>query len=211
MNGKCYSREIVNAIAAKMECTKGEEKTKGELGIQNREGTDANEKVCVDLSKATHPVSPCELNDGTEWTKSGGKCYWHRAGVLPEGCPGKIRVGDSCWDDASNILICKGARDGKQYKSRSEYCEGSVKYTSPTVSEYKCTKGKLSGSKCLVDVSKEVEYKISCDEGYTNYLDRVCYNKNETVDYVTGLTCDKGGRLENDRCVFYEVIDAKEK
>ena len=52
---------------------------------------------------------------------------------------------------------------------------------------------------------------LSCDDGYTNYLDRVCYNKNETIDYVTGLTCDKGGRLENDRCVFYEVIDAKEK
>ena len=210
-DNKCVGTESVSATPAKYACSKGVAKTRYEAGLTGKNDGDAKDIVCVDTSKATHPVSPCELNDGTEWTKSGGKCYWHRAGVLPEGCPGKIRVGDSCWDDASNILICKGARDGKQYKSRSEYCEGSVKYTSPTVSEYKCTKGKLSGNKCLVDVSKEVEYKISCDDGYTNYLDRVCYNKNETVDYVTGLTCDKGGRLENDRCVFYEVIDAKEK
>ena len=43
-------------------------RTKAEAGIANQENSDANEYVCIDLSNATHPVSPCEANDGTEYT-----------------------------------------------------------------------------------------------------------------------------------------------
>ncbi len=208
---KCITTETVAAKPSKYSCSKGTAKTRYEAGLTNKNDGDANDIVCVDTSNGTHPVSPCELNDGTEWTKSGGKCYWHRAGKLPSGCPGKIEVNGECWDDASKVLICKGARDGKQYKSRDEYCEGSVKYTKPIVSEYKCSEGTLSGSKCIVEVENNLDYKVTCGEGLTNYQDRVCLDYNNSKDYVVGLTCDKDARLEGNKCVYYEVIDAKGK
>ena len=209
-NGKCYSRETVNAIAAKMECTKGEEKTKGELGIQNREGTDANEKVCVDLSKATHPVSPCELNDGTEWKKANGKCYWHRAGLLPSGCPGKIRVGNECWDDASNVLICKGARDGKQYKSRNDYCEKSIKIIEPTVTEYRCEDDFiLEGDKCKRETVHDTHIEKICPSGYTLLDSGQCINKKKTADKIDGSYCEHpNAKREGNECIIFDIKEA---
>ena len=210
-DGKCYSRETINAIAAKTECTKGEEKTKGELGIQNKEGTDANEKVCVDLSKATHPVSPCELNDGTEWKRANGKCYWHRAGLLPSGCPGKIRVGNECWDDASNVLICKGARDGKQYKSRSDYCENSIKIIEPTVTEYRCEDDFiLDGNKCKRETIHDTHLEKICPSGYTLLDSGQCINKKKTTNKIDGSYCEHpDAKREGNECIIYEIIDAK--
>jgi hypothetical protein len=210
--GKCVGTEKVNATPAKYSCSKGTAKTRYEAGLTGKNAGDANDIVCVDTSKATHPVSPCELNDGTEWTKANGKCYWHRAGILPSGCPGKVQVNGACWDDASKVLICKGARDGKQYSSRSEYCEGSVKYTNPTVSGYKCNSGyTLSGTKCLKEVTRNPITKHACERGLTLYQDRICLNYKETSDYVTGLTCSKDARLEGEKCVYYEVEDALRK
>ncbi len=210
-NGKCYRRETVNAIAAKTECTKGEEKTKGELGIQNREGTDANEKVCVDLSKTTHPVSPCELNDGTEWTKSGGKCYWHKAPIIATGCPGKIKVNGFCWDDASNVLICKGARDGKQYKSRNDYCEKSIKIIEPTVTEYRCEDDFiLEGNKCKREIVHDSHNEKICPSGYTLLDSGQCINKKKTANKIDGSYCENpDSRREGNECVIYKRVEAK--
>lgn len=209
-NGKCYYRETINAIAAKTECTKGEEKTKGELGIQNKEGTDANEKVCADLSKATHPVSPCELNDGTEWTKSGGKCYWHKAPVIESGCPGKIKVNGFCWDDASNVLICKGYRDGKQYKSRNDYCEHSIKIIEPTVTEYRCEGDFiLERDKCKREIVHDTHLEKICPSGYTLLDSGQCINKKKTADKIDGSVCENpDSRREGNECIILDIKDA---
>ncbi len=213
VEGKCVGKEEVAAKAANYTCSKGTAMTRYEAGLTGKNAGDAKDIVCVDTSNATHPMSPCEAGkagDGTEYLESGGKCYWHRAGVLPEGCPGKIKVGDSCWDDASNILICKGARDGKRYSSRSEYCEGSVKYTNPTVSEYKCDSGyTLEGKKCIKEVTKEPTLKIACADGLISYEDRACLNPKDVAEFVIGYTCPSEARLENNKCVYYEVVDAK--
>ena len=214
-DNKCVGTEEVAATPSKYTCSKGTAMTRYEAGLTGKNDGDAKDIVCVDTSNATHPMSPCEAGkagDGTEYLESGGKCYWHRAGLLPEGCPGKIKVGDACWDDGSNVLICKGARDGKQYSSRSEYCEGSVKYTKPTVSEYKCESGyTLDGKKCIKEITKDPSLKVACGKGLTSYQDRACIDYNDTADFVTGYTCTGGAKLENNKCVYYEVEDAMRK
>ena len=207
---KCVIERSSNAIPAKYSCSKGTAKTRYEAGLTNKNDGDANDVVCVDTSSATHPVSPCELNDGTEWTKSGGKCYWHRAGLLPEGCPGKVKVNGECWDDASNVLICKGARDGKRYSSRSEYCEGTVKYTKPTVSEYKCNgNAKLSGTKCITTESVAAEKERACKTGYKLVNNDRCINESNVKELEEGYVCGKdNSKLEGDTCILFETKEA---
>ena len=204
---QCILERIVNAIPSKYSCSKGTAKTKYEAGLTNKDSGDANDIVCEDTSNATHPVSPCELNDGTEHTTSGGKCYWHRAGKLPSGCPGKIEVNGECWDDASKVLICKGARDGKQYSSRNEYCEGSVKYNSPTVSEYKCEgNATLQNGKCLVKEEQPAERERICPSGFKKVENDRCINENNTKEFEDGYICPKENtRLEGDTCILLEV------
>ena len=206
---ECVRTVSIAATPSKYTCSKGTAKTRAEAGLTGHNAGDAKDIVCEDTSKATHPVSPCELNDGTEWTKLGGKCYWHRAPVIDTGCPGKIKVDGFCWDDASNVLICKGARDGKQYKSRNDYCEGSVKYTNPTVSEYKCDSGyKLDGKKCTKEESSPAEHERACPDGFKLVNNDKCIDMNNQSEKVDGFYCDKNARLEDNKCVYYEVEEA---
>ena len=210
---ECSRMVYMDATPLKYHCTSGEAKTRLELGLTNANDGDANEVVCVDLSKATHPVSPCELpaSDPTERKMIGGKCYWHRAPVLPTGCPGKIKVGGECWDDASNVLICAGYRDGKRYKSRSEYCEHSIKYLKPIITEYKCEEQdyKLNGSKCEKEETYKAPHVRTCPSNYTKIEDSRCINLNKTTNKVEGLTCEDDARFKNNMCITYEIIDAK--
>ena len=211
----CYRKLVSDAIPSKYSCSKGEAKTRLELGLSSANDGDANEVTCVDLSNATHPVSPCELpaSDPTERKMIGGKCYWHRAPVIATGCPGKIKVAGECWDDASNVLICAGYRDGKQYKSRTEYCEHSIKYIKPTVTEYKCEEDfTLKGNKCEKEESFPAPHKRICPAGYTIIDNSNCINLNKTTYKVGGFVCEGDNtRLVNKDCVAYEIVDAKGK
>ena len=207
---KCKRTQKFQAEAVKYECTSGVEMTKYQAGYADKNEKGADEKVCVDISKAKHPVSPCETHDGTEWTKSGGKCYWHRAPVIESGCPGKVKVGGMCWDDASNILICEGARDGRRYSSRDQYCEKSVKILPPTVTEYKCPDDyTLEGDKCLKEEIEDAEYEGVCPSGYTNVFNDRCINKNKTNNTEKGYVCEyENSKLKGNECIIYEIIQA---
>ena len=209
---KCYRTEEREARPAEWECTSGEKKTRLEMGLTGADAGDANDAVCVDLSKATHPVSPCELNDGTEWTKANGKCYWHRAPVIDTGCPGKIRVNGECWDDASNILICAGARDGKKYNSRGEICEGSIKYIDPVVTKYKCEEGfEVEGNKCIRKESYPAGNDIQCEDG-SEKKDGRCIFKDKITEMIDGYRCEGPNlRLNGDKCIKLEVVEPKHK
>ncbi len=208
---KCVIERSSNAIPAKYSCSKGTAKTRYEAGLTNKNDGDANDVVCVDTSSATHPVSPCELNDGTEWTKSGGKCYWHRAGLLPNGCPGKIRVNGECWDDATGIYICPGYRDGKQYKSTSEYCEHSIKYYDPVVTEYKCPDDhKLEGDMCIKEEIEDANREKACPDGYTEINKDRCLDMSTEEEKEKGYYCEKeNSRLEENKCILFEEVPAK--
>ncbi len=196
---KCIRTETREAQPKSFTCTSGELTKKSD-----------NSYVCADTSKATHPMSPCELHDGTETTMSGGKCYWHRAPVIAEGCPGKIRIGGMCWDDASNILVCRGARDGKQYSSRSEYCEGSVKYTNPVVSEYTCESGfTLNGTKCVREEEEEAQRERVCPSGTTKIDGDRCINTSKEKALEDGYVCDKENtETHGNVCITYEKVEA---
>lgn len=213
LNGtKCLRTNVLNAEPTKYLCEKGESKTRAEMNLTDVNSGDANDIVCVDLSTATHPVTPCELppGDPTERMSYGGKCYWHRAPVLPEGCPGSIKVAGECWQDASNIYICEGYRDGKQYKSKNEYCEHSIKYIEPIVTEYKCPEDYvLNGNKCEKEESEDAMHERYCKEGYSLVNNDRCINYNKTTNKENGLVCNKENeRLKGNQCITYEIIDA---
>lgn len=209
-DNKCVREQVMEATPSKYVCNSGTAKTRLELGLTGPNDGDANYVVCVDTSNGTHPVSPCETNDGTEYTFSGGTCYWHRAPVIAEGCPGKIQVNGECWDDASNILICVGARDGKRYNSRDEFCENSIKYTDPIVSEYKCEieNAKLSKDKCIIEEVEDAQKERYCPNGYTKTEEDRCINKNNIKEKQDGYYCEFGKRLEKDECITIESIEA---
>jgi hypothetical protein len=210
VDNKCVRTITMNAIAAKTECKSGTEMTRYKAGLTSKNAGDANEKVCVDTSHATHPISPCETHDGTEYTVVGGKCYWHRAPVIASGCPGKIQVNGMCWDDASNILICEGNRDGKQYSSRSDYCEGSIKMVQPSVTEYKCEEGfTLKGTKCTKEEKEDAFNILECPNGYTQVNNDRCINTNNIKAKEDGYKCpDDRMRLKGTSCITYEEIEA---
>lgn len=207
---KCIRTITMNAEPSKYSCNKGEVKTRLEIGLTNPGSGDANDIVCVDLSSATHPVSPCEANDGTEYTIVGGVCYWHRAPVIASGCPGKVQVAGECWDNATGIYICPGYRDGKRYSSRSEYCENSIKYFDPIVSEYKCPSDySLSGSKCMKDEIEDAIHERICPSGYSLVNNDRCIDYNKNVSKENGFVCNKENtRLEGNTCIVYDIVEA---
>ena len=212
LKGKKCVREVkIDAEAVDFTCPYGQEMTNYEAGLTEKDAGNANDKVCVDVSNATHPVSPCETHDGTEYTIAGGKCYWHRAPVIAEGCPGKVQVNGECWDDASNIYICEGFRDGKRYSSRDEYCENSIKMVPPTVTEYKCPSDyKLDGAACYKDEVEDAFYEMVCPSGYNQVFNDRCINKNKIGNTEKGLVCKyESSRLKGDTCVIYDIIESK--
>ncbi len=214
-NGKCINKIIVNAAPSKYECSKGYAKTRYEAGLTGAKDGDAKDVVCVDASNATHPVTPCEAGkagDGTEYLESGGKCYWHRAPVIDSGCPGKVQVGGDCWDDATGIYICIGNRDGKRYSSKDEFCEGSIKYTQPTVTEYKCQIDYiLEGNKCIKNEEEDPHHVMGCSEGYTKADNNRCLDMEHPKEKEKGYICPNEARLEKNKCVYYETMPANRK
>lgn len=210
-DGKCVRTSSIPANPTKYTCPYGEESTRYKAGLTNKDAGDANDIVCIDTSNAKHPVSPCETHDGTEYTVSGGKCYWHRAPVISNGCPGKVLVDGMCWDDASNVLICEGYRDGKKYNNRSEYCEHSINYIDPTITEYNCPKDyTLDNNKCLKDEIEEASYEQICPSGFNKVNGDRCINNNKTINKVDGFICEgENIRLKGNICIIYDLVEAK--
>lgn len=211
LNGdKCNRTVSINAEPVKYTCPSGEAMTNYEAGLANKNDGIANDIVCVDATNAKHPVSPCETHDGTEYMVSGGVCYWHRAPVIAEGCPGKIQVNGECWDNASNIYICEGYNDGMTYTSRNEYCKQTIKYLEPTVTEYKCPSDyTLNGNKCLKEESEDAPHEQVCESGYTKVNNDRCINKSITIEKENGFVCSgENTRLKGNKCIKYEMIEA---
>ena len=209
-NNKCSRTITRNAEPSKFSCEKGELKERSDFELTGDDIEGIYNKICVDYSKATHPVSPCEANDGTEYTVAGGVCYWHRAPVIEAGCPGKSYVNGECWDNATGIYICPGYRDGKRYTNKDEYCTYSLIFTNPSVTEYKCENGyKLNGTKCEKDEIEDAQRERVCADGYTMVEADHCINMNDKKDKEKGYYCDMdNSELENNKCIIYEFKDA---
>jgi len=209
---KCVTTRSTSAIPSGYGCVNGVAKTKGEVGLAPKESGDARDIICVNETDIIHAVSPCMAHDGTESMISGGKCYWHRAPVIASGCPGKIQVGDECWDDATGIYICPGRNNGTIYNSPDALCLVGNNYTNATVSEYKCESGyTLDGNKCVKEEMVDAERERICPDGYTKTDDDGCINLNKEKQKEKGFVCNKEARLVNNKCVYYGRVEANHK
>ena len=89
--------------------------------------------------------------------------------------------------------------------------DGTCYRTESSPASYSCSKGKLEGNQCVVETTKEPVLKVACEKGLTSFKDRACLDMKDTIEFTTGLICKENARLENQMCVYYEVIDAKGK
>lgn len=209
---ECIKKTSVNAVVTGYTCSKGEVRTKGEVGQTVKGAGDANDPVCVDPSSKTHPVSPCQLpaSDPTERMSYGGKCYWHRAPVIASGCPGKVQVNGFCWDEAVNVYLCPNGNNNI-IRNQDDYCYTILKNIKPTPSSYKCDDGMtLNGNKCIGEEKEEAMPERFCQNGYTLVNNDRCINYKNITNKENGLICNQeNARLKGNICVIYEIIEAK--
>ena len=208
----CIRRITAPATVSSYTCSIGEVKTKAEVGQSVYGSGDANDPVCVDSSSITHPVTPCELpaSDSTERMSYGGKCYWHRAPVIAEGCPGKIQVNGSCWDDATNVYLCPNGNNSNS-RTQDDYCYVILNNITPTPSNYKCDEDMaLNGDKCVKEEKEEAMHEKICPSGYTLVNNDRCINYNKTTKKTNGLVCNKdNSKLKGNYCIIYEMVLAQ--
>ena len=208
---ECVRKTVVDAVVKEYKCPTGEVKTKGEVGISVIGSGEAREPVCVDPSSKTHPVTVCELpaSDPTERMSYGGKCYWHRAPVIEEGCPGKIQVNGFCWDIADNIYLCPNGNNSNT-RSKDDYCYKVLNNVKPVPSVYSCDDDMtLNGKKCVKEEKEPAEHERVCPSGYklVNY-DR-CIN-DKTTNKENGFICEyENSELRDNICIIYEFVEVK--
>ena len=103
-------------------------------------------------------------------------------------------------------LICpSGSKEANGSNGRACY---QVQQTEPI---YYCNDlEKLDGKKCISNNPTEPEHKLTCNEGYTLYLDRMCVDYNNKTQLIDGYICNnERERLEDNKCITYEEIEAK--
>ena len=203
-DGKCVGTE---EVAAEAKCSSGTYNSKSgkcEVSEYAGEGSKkcpSSEQKLLDNGRCASPHMGAHFDDPDGTIDPATEC-----------CCGDTWFPDSsipsrgwCYSLAGNddpIVTCPSgqtAKDGKCYK------------TTTSDATYSCSKGKLSGNKCIVETSKEPTLKVACADGFTVYEDRACVDYNTTTEFITGLTCRGDARLEGERCVYYEVVDAKGK
>lgn len=99
--------------------------------------------------------------------------------------------------------------------------DGSLKYgdtkcyekTYVDVKKRECPKDyKLKGTKCYLKNTEKPQKERVCDGGLTKVDNDRCINLNKTIEKVDGYICnDRDSRLENNKCVIYEIKEAKHK
>ena len=201
-NGKCVGTETVAATA---KCSTGEFNSKTgkcekyEYASEGSKKCPSSEQKLLDNGRCASPHMGAHFDDPEGTIDPATECCcgdtWYPDNSLPSR--------GWCYSPAGNadpITTCPSgqtAKDGKCYK---------VTTSDPT---YSCSSGKLDGTKCIVDVSKNPNSKKVCDSGLTLFEDRVCYNKNETVEKEGGYACkDKDSKLDGDQCIIMEIKEA---
>ena len=205
-DGKCVGTEKVNAEAqckvsqSEYNSKSGKCEASTYISVGTKSCNEEHDKLLSNgKCAAAHPGAhtygdnDAPFDEATEcccgdtFDKSNGWCY-----SLPNG-------------NYDAKVTCPSGSTYKESGTNGNGCY-SVVQTDP---EYKCSKGTLDGNKCTVDVSKNPEYKASCKSGLTLYQDRVCYNKNETVEKEGGYVCkDKDSKLDGDQCIIMEIKEA---
>ena len=209
----CIRRATTEAIITSYSCPSGEVRTKAEIGKTVPGAGDANDPYCVDANSKTHPVTPCNLpaSDPTERMSYGGKCYWHRAPVIAEGCPGKVQVNGMCWDEAVNIYLCPNGNNSIT-RSKDDYCYEVLSGVKPVPASYKCDDADmtLTGSTCIKEEQEEAMHERICPSGYTLVNHDRCINYNRITNKENGFICEsENTKLKDNICIIYEMVEAK--
>ncbi len=201
---KCYKKDIMDAEPS-YKCEKGSLPSEGEY---LKRGVDRN--ICVDKTNAVAPTLRCMIGPHIV---VGGKCYVGPAPTINGGCPNNdMLVSGGCYSlDPEDQWQCP---DGEIYmKSKGqniELCPDTYTYTKPTITSYTCLPDyKLEGDKCIKEEVVDAYHETSCKEPYTLAGEGRCINFKNTKPKQDGYVCENNARLEDNMCITYEVIDAK--
>ena len=209
-NGEeCTYTEVID-VAAEYECVVGELYKKGDLfligGIKN-----AEKYYCVDKSTGTKPVLRCLNNKGHIMIN--GKCYNGPAPLINGGCPdGGVKRNGGCYTlDNEDQWECP---DGNIYmKSKEtipELCPDTFTYRDPKIVGYSCPDGYTTeNKKCIMTRTEEAFREKYCPSGYTLVEDRMCINKNNTTEKISGYYCEEERAvLSGTECIVYDELEA---
>ncbi len=206
---ECVREETINA-EAQYHCDKGELMRKGDVYVI---GSKDNDKMyCVDKSTGKKPTLRCLLNSGHIMIN--GKCYNGPAPTINGGCPnGDTLRGGWCYslDNEDQWQCPNGFIYEKSKGTYVELCPDTFTYIEPTITGYKCPDGyTLNDKKCIKRETEKAQKERVCPDGYKMIEFDRCIN-DKTADKVSGYYCTGEGRLENNVCVVYESIPAKQK
>ena len=199
-DGKCIRKEEHNATG---ECANGEYRSE--------------EEVCIEKEYTGDAYQYCRITPGEDLLYN-GRCLGRKP-TINGGCLGSDQVINGwCYDTSPTSgyeaeWVCPDGTflsnaDGTLLNEDKKcYTEKKVKNV-----VYKCEEGfKLEGNKCTQVQKSNPEPKISCPEGYTLTEERNCLNLNKPMDKVGGKVCsNEHARYENNTCVIYEEVEAKE-
>lgn len=199
-NGKCIRRDEHKAIG---ECANGD--------------YNSDVDACSEKEYIGDAYQYCRITPGEDLLYN-GRCLGRKP-TINGGCLGSDQVINGwCYDTSPSSgyaaeWVCPDGTflsnaDGS-LKSEDKKC-----YKEKLVKNviYKCEEGyKLEGNMCVRVQKYAPEPKIYCSDGYTLTPNRNCLNLNKAVDKVGGKVCsNEHARYENNMCIIYEDIDAKE-
>ena len=139
-----------------------------------------------------------------------GTCTYPKP-MINGGCIGNdVVINGWCYNmidggsDYPNLICPSGSEAAIGSNGRACYKKTIIQPT------YYCDEDRLDGKKCISNKPTEPDHKITCNEGYTSYYDRMCVNYNNKTSLVDGYTCsNEFAKLQDDKCILYEVIEAK--
>lgn len=186
IEGKCVGKEEVDATP------------KCDTGIYN-----SKTKKCEESELVGEGTKKCSGTNGKISQK--GTCTYGKP-VIDGACVGSDQLIDGmCYNmidggDQYPTVTCPSGQTVK---------DGNCYRVTTTKPSYTCSKGTLEGNKCITETTKEPTLKIACADGLISYEDRACLNPKDVGEFIIGYTCPSEARLENNKCVYYEVVDAK--
>ena len=140
-----------------------------------------------------------------------GTCTYPKP-MINGGCIGNdVVINGWCYNmidggsDYPNLICPSGSEAAIGSNGRACYKKSIIQPT------YYCNEEeRLDRKKCISNKPSEPEHKITCNEGYTSYYDRMCIDYNNKTSLIDGYTCsNEEAKLQDDKCILYEVIEAK--
>ena len=208
-NGKCVGTEKVSANGKCSTGTYNSSTKKCEVLTYVSEGTKSckgEDDYLLDNGKCAYPHMGAHFDDPEGEIDPANECCCGDTWVANSSTPGRGWCYSMPNGNYDAIISCPS---GSNYTTGDK---GAGCYKADTSEPtFSCSSGKLDGSSCVVEASKNPEYKLSCSGSSELYKDRTCIDYSSTKDYIIGYVCEEEAKLVNGRCLYYEVTEAKTK